>query len=176
MFERTAKGIKGNSWGREVLGRVEGGDQRGDCAGEEYRGDYSFQSILHGTQSWKQEVQYLGLQEVKESNSQITFPNVECNISYTNNQTKGQRYLTGTGEGLSSFESERGLAVVQGIHVQKESVLLCGPTFCLDPESTAIQQSNDVNNQGNQGEVQRESGTIHGRPTDLIIGKETAGM
>ncbi|KAA6380397.1 MAG: hypothetical protein EZS28_024074, partial [Streblomastix strix] len=28
----------------------------------------------------------------------------------------------------------------------------------------------------NQGEVQRESGTIHGRLADLIIGKETTGM
>ncbi|KAA6322768.1 MAG: hypothetical protein EZS28_054397, partial [Streblomastix strix] len=149
--------------------------QRGDCAGEEYRGDYSFQSILHGTQSWKQVAQNLGLQKVKQSSNQITFPNGRCNDSDVNYQAWGLCYSTGSGEGISPFESERGLAEVHGIQVQMEGVLLCVATFWLEPESTTILQSNEVNIQGNQGEIQSESGTIHGRPTDLIIGKQTTG-
>ncbi|KAA6395146.1 MAG: hypothetical protein EZS28_009327 [Streblomastix strix] len=35
-FVWMAKRIKENNRGREVLGRVEGGDQRGDCAGGEH--------------------------------------------------------------------------------------------------------------------------------------------
>ncbi|KAA6358082.1 MAG: hypothetical protein EZS28_046391, partial [Streblomastix strix] len=96
--------------------------------------------------------------------------------SLTDNQTKGLRYSTGSGEGLSSLESERGLTEIDEIQVQWESLPLYWLTFWLEPESIAILQSNEINNQSNQVEVQRESGTIHGRPTDLIIGQETAGI
>ncbi|KAA6356207.1 MAG: hypothetical protein EZS28_048265, partial [Streblomastix strix] len=175
-FVWTAKGTKDYYERGEVLGGIESGDQRGDCEGEKDRGDYSFQSILHGTQSWEQVAQNLRLQKVEQSNSQITLPNGGCNNNYTNNQTGGLCYSIGSGESVSPLESERGLTEVHGIQVQRESVLLRWPTFWLEPESIAILQDNEINSQSNQGEIQRESGTIHGRPADLIIGKETTGM
>ncbi|KAA6359057.1 MAG: hypothetical protein EZS28_045415 [Streblomastix strix] len=175
-FVWTAKGIKRNNGTREVLGRVECGDQRRNCTGEKFRGNYSFQSVQHDTQSWKQVVQNLGLLEVKQSNSQIIFPDGGYNDSYTDYQTRGLRYSTGSGEGISPFESERGLAEVHEIQVQKKNVLLSGPTFWLKQKSTAILQNDEVNSQSYQGEVQLKSSTIHGRPTDFVIGKETTGM
>ncbi|KAA6398324.1 MAG: hypothetical protein EZS28_006145, partial [Streblomastix strix] len=172
-FVQTAKGTKDFSGRGEVLGKIEGGDQKRDCEGEKDRGDYSFQSILHGTQSWKQEAQNLELQEGKQSNNQVTFPDGGCNNNYTNNQTRGLCYSSGSGEDLSSLECERGFTEVHGIQVQRESELLRWPTFWLEPESIAILQYNEFNSQNNHGEVQCESGTIHGRPTDFFIGKET---
>ncbi|KAA6368803.1 MAG: hypothetical protein EZS28_035670 [Streblomastix strix] len=123
-FVWTAKGTKDYSWKGKVLGGTEGGDQRRDCEGEKDRGGYSFQSILHSTQSWKQVAQNLGLQKVEQCNSQITFPNDGYNNSQTNNQIWGLCYSTGSREGESSLENERGLAEVHWIQVQMESVLL----------------------------------------------------
>ncbi|KAA6383966.1 MAG: hypothetical protein EZS28_020509 [Streblomastix strix] len=91
-------------------------------------------------------------------------------------QARRLRYSTGPGEGISPFESERGLVEIHEIQVKSEILLLCRPFFWLEPESTAILQSNEFNSYGNQGEVLRESGIINGRPIDLIIGKETTGM
>ncbi|KAA6372320.1 MAG: hypothetical protein EZS28_032152, partial [Streblomastix strix] len=167
---------KNGKCGKEVFGRVEDGVQRGYYAAEEHRGDNSFQSILHDIQSWEQVAQNFGMQEVKYSNSQITILNVGCYYSCTDYQIRRLHYSTGSGKGLSSFESERGLTEVHGIQVQRKRVLLRRLTFWLESESIAILYDNEINSQGNQGEVQRESGTIHGRPTDLIIGKETTGM
>ncbi|KAA6355848.1 MAG: hypothetical protein EZS28_048625 [Streblomastix strix] len=175
-FVWTAKGTKDYSGRGEVFGRIEGGNQRRDCEGEKNRGGYSFQSVLHGTQCWKQVPQNLALQEPKQSNSQVIFPNEGCNNSYTNNQTSGLCYSTGSGKGLSSLESERGLTEVYGIQVQRESVLQRWPIFWLELESITILQNYEINSQSNQGEIYRESGTIHGRPADLIIRKEITGM
>ncbi|KAA6368128.1 MAG: hypothetical protein EZS28_036346 [Streblomastix strix] len=77
---------------------------------------------------------------------------------------------------MSSLVSELRLTEDHGTQVQRESILLRGPTFRLEPESISVLQSNEVNSQSNQGDVQRESDTLRGRPTDLIIGTETTGM
>ncbi|KAA6357947.1 MAG: hypothetical protein EZS28_046525, partial [Streblomastix strix] len=107
-------------------------------------------------------------EEIKQSNSQIIFLDEGRNISYTDNQIGRLCYSDGFGERISSFECERGLIEVHGIQVQRESVLLRRPTFWLEPESIVILYGDEVNSQSDQREVQRQNGTIHGRPTDLI--------
>ncbi|KAA6354310.1 MAG: hypothetical protein EZS28_050163 [Streblomastix strix] len=131
-------------------------------------------SFMKG-KSQVQVAQNLGLQKVKQCKSQITLLDGGCNKSYTYNQTRGLRYLTGSGEGYSQFESERGLTDVLGVQVQREGELHCVSTFLLEPESIAILQSNEVRSQSNHREVQCESGSIFEQYTNFITGNGADG-
>ncbi|KAA6372391.1 MAG: hypothetical protein EZS28_032079, partial [Streblomastix strix] len=94
---------------------------------------------------WTQVTSNLGMKKVKQSNCQITIPDIGYNNSYVDNQTRGLRYSTGSEEGILSLQSERELMEVHEIQVQGESILLCGPTIWLEPESITNLQSNEVN-------------------------------
>ncbi|KAA6365746.1 MAG: hypothetical protein EZS28_038728, partial [Streblomastix strix] len=93
--------------------------------------------------------------------------------SYKDNQTKGLCYLAGSSEGISSFERERGLEEIYQFHVQRACVPLCKPTFWLELMTNAFLQGDQANSQSDWSKVLRQSGTINGLCTDLIIGKET---
>ncbi|KAA6385013.1 MAG: hypothetical protein EZS28_019459 [Streblomastix strix] len=85
----------------------------------------------------------------------------------------GIRYSAGSNKGISSFESEQGLAEIYQFHVQRACIQLFGPTFWLELKSNAFLQGDQANSQSYQSKVLCQNGTINERSTDLVIGKET---